>query len=64
MKQTLVAQWYSAQDALHKILGSISTRFEHSFFGFSEYIPVSTKYILVYACESFEIASTNKYILS
>ncbi len=50
----LVAQWYSAQDALHEILGSISTRYAHSFFGFSEYVPVRTKYILVHTCESFE----------
>ncbi len=60
----LVAQWYSAQDALHEILGSISTRYAHSFFGFSGYVPVRTKYILVHTCESFEIASTNKYVLS
>jgi hypothetical protein len=47
-----------------EILGSISPHYAHSFFGFSEYLPVLIKYILVHTCESFEIASTRKYILS
>ncbi len=43
---------------MHEVLGSISPRYAHSYFGFSEYVLVRTKYILVHTCESLEIAST------
>jgi len=49
---------------MHEILGSISHYYAHSIFGFAEYVPVCTVYILVHTCKSVGLASTNQYVLS
>ena len=42
---TLVAYWYSVQDALHEIHGSVPDVMQILIFCFSVYVPVCTKYI-------------------
>jgi hypothetical protein len=40
---------------MHEILGSISQHYAHSIFGFAEYVPVCTEYILVHTCKVLEL---------
>ena len=62
MECTLVAHWYSVQDALHEVLGSIPNVMHIRIFVFPcmyPYVPstykVHLRYVLVHTCKGFGI---------
>ena len=71
MECTLVAYWYSVQDALHEVLGSIPNVMHIRIFVFPcmyQYVPstyqVQLRYVLVHTCKGFGIqVQTSMYLV-